>query len=214
MSKPQLIPARLGAHAALRTGQKIKIANTYGKQVIDFWALATASPTTYLSMSHTRVALQKLIPSTGDVLVSNRRQPMLSILEDTTPGIHDTLYAACDAERYAQLGVKDHHHSCSENLHDEAKKAGIELRDDWTPDPFNLFMNIPVGGLAREEGSGKLGAEPPTSEKGQYVVLEARCDCTVFMSACPQDLTPINAAGPMDAEFEVYSSHGQNLNRV
>jgi len=204
MPQTQIIPARLGAHAPLRAGQKIKITNTYGKQVIDFWALETASPTTYLSLSHTRGTLQKLIPSVGDSLFSNTRQPMLTMLEDTTPGIHDTLFAACDAQRYVQLGVKGYHHSCSENLHNEAKEAGVELRDDWTPDPFNLFMNIPVGALDRKEGGGKLGMEPPTSEKGQYVVFEAKMDCTVFMSACPQDLIPINGTGPMDAEFEVY----------
>jgi len=198
------IPARNGAHAALTTGQKIKITNTHGTQVIDFWALVTASPTHYLSMSHTRVNVQKLIPAAGDTLVCNLRKPILKFVEDTTPGIHDTLYAACSPERYAQMGVKGYHHSCAENLHNEAKKAGVELRDDWTPDPFNLFMNIPVGSLDREKGSGKLGAAPPTGKKGDYVVFEATCDCTVFMSACPQDKIPINKGGPKDAEFEIY----------
>jgi len=41
---------------------------------------------------------------------------------------------------------------------------------------------------------------------GDYVVLRAEIDCVVAMSACPQDILPINGQGvkPTEAHFEVY----------
>ena len=59
----------------------------------------------FMSMEHSHAAMSKILPTTGDTLVSNRRRPMLSFVEDTSGGIHDTLIAACDARRYELLGV-------------------------------------------------------------------------------------------------------------
>ena len=36
--------------------------------------------------------------------------------EDTSPGIHDTLIAACDDYRYGLLGCKEYHENCTDNL--------------------------------------------------------------------------------------------------
>jgi uncharacterized protein YcgI (DUF1989 family) len=46
---------------------------------------------------------------------------------------------------------------------------------------------------------------PPVSKPGDYVVLEAVIDCVVTMSACPQDIIPINgeACKPTEAHFAV-----------
>jgi uncharacterized protein YcgI (DUF1989 family) len=84
----------------------------------------------YFSASRTRSVLSKLIPSAKDqdVLYSNKTVPMFTFLEDTTSGVHDTLFGCCDRFRYHQLGEDYHHASCSENMHlalREAAKAGI-----------------------------------------------------------------------------------------
>ncbi len=43
----------------------------------------------------------------GDVLVTGRRMPILTFMEDTGPGVHDTLVAACSHELYEiVLGIK------------------------------------------------------------------------------------------------------------
>ena len=43
----------------------------------------------------------------GDVMVTSRRKPILTVIEDTGPGVHDTLVAACDHHLYEQqLGIK------------------------------------------------------------------------------------------------------------
>jgi uncharacterized protein YcgI (DUF1989 family) len=75
--------------------------------------------------------LSKLIPSTlkQDKLYSNKSIAMFTFLEDTTTGVHVTLFGCCDRFRYFQLGVGDHEHaSCSENMHlalAEAAKTGV-----------------------------------------------------------------------------------------
>ena len=37
--------------------------------------------------------------------------------------------------------------------------------------------------------------EPPEAKAGDSVTFEALVDCVVAMSACPQDLVPVNAHG-------------------
>ena len=40
-------------------------------------------------------------------MVTSRRKPILTVIEDTGPGVHDTLVAACDHHLYEQqLGIK------------------------------------------------------------------------------------------------------------
>ncbi len=144
----------------------------------------------------------------------NTRQPMLTLIEDTSPGVHDMLFAACDRWRYAQLGVAGYHASCVENLQLEVRKMGDEGLDvqgveslmegdfKWAPDPLNLFMNVPVKPLGGG-GGGELGIERPIARKGEYVVLRAETDCVVVMSACPMDLNMVNGGVCRGVEFEV-----------
>ena len=49
---------------------------------------------------------------------------------------------------------------------------------------------------------------PPLSKAGDYVVLEAHFDCAVVMSACPQDILPINGKNcvPSDIKYMVYAA--------
>ncbi len=55
-------------------------------------------------MEHTRAALRRLVPRVGDAIYSTRRRPLVTLVQDTSPGVHDTLIAACDPERYRLLG--------------------------------------------------------------------------------------------------------------
>jgi hypothetical protein len=150
-----------------------------------------------MSMEHSRVAIGRIIPAVGDALVSNRRRPILTLIEDTSGGIHDTLFAACDRWRYETLGCREHHDNCTDNL--AAALAEIGLEPPETPAPLNLFMNIPV----IEEN--RVEIRPPVSTPGSYVTLRVELDCILAFSACPQDIVPINglALRPTEAHFEV-----------
>lgn len=67
------------------------------------------------------------------------------------------------------------------------------------PQPFNLWMNIPVN----EDWSIEWLA--PVSRPGDHVVMRAEMDLIAVMSACPQDMIPINGDDmkPVELHFEV-----------
>ncbi|MCC6468140.1 MAG: urea carboxylase-associated family protein [Alphaproteobacteria bacterium] len=191
------IPARKGKAVALAKGQHLKVINTHGQQVVDTWAFNRHDMGEFMSMEHTRTALLSVFPHVGDSFVTNRRRPILTIVEDTSPGIHDTVMAACDCYRYEQLGCKGHHDNCTDNL--AAGLAELGLTAPETPAPFNMWMNIPI------RPDGGLSFDPPVTKKGDYMVLRAEMDCVVAFSACPQDMVPINgrACQPTEAHFQV-----------
>ena len=197
MSEYITIPGRCGDAAIVRAGERIKIVNITGEQVVDTWAFNRHDLGEFMSMEHTHTALQRVIPRVGDTFVTNRRQPILTVVADTSPGIHDTVIASCDRWRYQQLGCKGHHDNCTDNLHDAL--AALGLKAAHTPAPLNMWMNIPI------RADGSLSFEPPVSKPGDHVLLEARMDAVVAFSACPQDMVPINGADcvPTEAHFQV-----------
>jgi uncharacterized protein YcgI (DUF1989 family) len=191
------IPARQGKAARIRKGQRIKVINSKGQQVVDTWAFNAGDMREFMSMEHSRVAIGRIIPGIGDTLVTNRRRPILTLVEDTSGGIHDTLFAACDRWRYEMLGCQEYHDNCTDNL--AAGLAGLGLTPPETPAPLNLFMNIPV------VDGNRVEMRPPVSTPGSYVTLRAEIDCIAAFSACPQDLVPINGLDmrPTEAHFEI-----------
>jgi uncharacterized protein YcgI (DUF1989 family) len=191
------IPARRGRAARLNRGQSIQIVNTHGAQVVDTWAFSSEDLSEFMSMEHIRPTLTRIFPHAGDDLVSNRRRPILHFAEDTSPGVHDTLMAACDDYRYGLLGCTDYHDNCTDNLFAALRNIGLTAPE--CPSPLNLWMNIPVDG----EGNTAWGV--PASKPGDYVVLRAEMDCVVAMSCCPQDILPINgeAREPTEAHYRI-----------
>jgi len=198
MTQPIEIPARRGKAAFVDHGQTVTVINTHGEQVVDTWAFSRTDLGEFMSMEHTRAHSLRLVPRPGDVLRTNRRRPILTLTEDTSGGVHDTLMAACDRYRYAFLGVQGHHDNCTDNL--AAALAALGLTAPEVPSPLNLFMNIPW------TAEGVLDfAPPPRPTPGGYVRLRAEMDVVVVFSACPQDILPINgvAAKPVEAHFTV-----------
>ena len=197
--QPITIPARRGKAVRVRRGQLVKVINTHGAQVVDTWAFNAADIAEFMSMEHSRVHFLKLRPTVGDALVTDRRRAIVTLVEDTSPGVHDTLLAACDENRYRLLGCTEYHDNCSDNLAAALGELGIEI--PLTPCPLNLFMNIPW------TGEGVVSLEEPVTGPGDFVVLRAEMDAVVAFSACPQDMAPINgpAQQPTEAHFQVLS---------
>src|SRR5258707_3196628 len=110
------IPARRGNAAVVTAGQTVTVINTHGEQVVATWAFSRADLGEFMSNEHTRAHSLHLIPRPGDILRTNRRRPIMTLIEDTSGGIHDTLIAACDRHRYAFLGGQGHHDNCTGNL--------------------------------------------------------------------------------------------------
>ncbi len=197
MSELFTIPPRKGRAVRIGSGQAIQIINTHGAQVVDTWVFNAEDPTEFLSNEHMRATLGKLWPGQGDALITNRRRPIMVLEEDTSPGRHDTLIAACDDYRYGLLGCEEYHDNCTDNLHAAMRRIGVAMTE--CPSPLNLWMNIPLAA----DGSTRWGE--PLSKSGDHVVLRAQMDCIVAMSACPQDILPINGAAyePTEAHYRV-----------
>jgi uncharacterized protein YcgI (DUF1989 family) len=195
MPSLQEIPARQGRAVRVERGQAVQIINTFGTQVVDFWAFDGKDLGTFLSMEHTRASLSRIAPRAGDVLVDNWREPMLSFESDTSPGVHDTVIPPCDRARYVKLGCAEDHASCAGNLRQAMGALGLEAPP--CPSSFNLWMNIPV--LA----GGDLEWRETVSKPGDSVVFRALVDCIMVMSACPQDVIRINAGRPVSAHYAV-----------
>lgn len=191
-----------GSHARavrIAAGDTVQVINTHGTQVVDFWALRADRPEIALSMQHSRIRWRNLRPRPGDAMLDEEREPLLTLLADTSPGVHDTVIAACDPFRYAQLGAPPDHRSCCVNFAEALGEIGV-TRTGPVPAPLNLFMNIPW------DMDGNITFEPTVSGPGDSVTFRAEADAIVIASACPMDIVPINGPGggtPVDVELVV-----------
>ena len=72
---------------SFHAGQIVTVINTHGEQVVDTWAFNRADLGEFMSNEHTRAHSLHLVPKLGDVLRTNRRRPILTLIEDTSGGI-------------------------------------------------------------------------------------------------------------------------------
>ena len=191
------IPARQARAVRMKTDQELILHNPKGHQVCDFFELVDGSEAEFLSMEHSRTALGRVYVRQSDTLVTNRRQALIHIVEDTSPGVHDILIACCDVHRYEQLGAKGYHDNCADNY--RMSLLAIGVTPTHVPSPFNIWMNIPV------DKEGGYSWDAPVSGPGDFIRITALRDSIFVMSACPQDMTPVNGinAQPAELAFEV-----------
>jgi uncharacterized protein YcgI (DUF1989 family) len=112
---------------------------------------------------------------------------LLTITADTSPGLHDTQYAACDAIEYAAMGNPGHP-NCADNLREALRPFG--LVPSVVPCPWNLFE------IATIRDGRYLADLPAAALPGAYVELEARRDIVLACSACPSEGFGINGGAP------------------
>ncbi|WP_235623936.1 DUF1989 domain-containing protein [Mycolicibacterium goodii] len=194
MNTTTVVTAGTARAVVLHRGDRVQVIDVEGAQVGDVFAFAASDPDEYLSASHTRTVTGRLFPAVGEHFVTNRRRPILKLLADTSPGVHDMLIAACDRERYRMLGAPEHR-SCADNLREALDEIGISVTD--VPQPVNIFMNIPV------TDGGNLSWLRAASRPGDAVTFEADMDCVVVVSACPMDLNAINGERVTDLALEL-----------
>ncbi|WP_231514541.1 DUF1989 domain-containing protein [Mycobacterium sp. URHB0044] len=197
-----VVPAGAGRAVWVRRGERVRVIDVEGGQVADVFAFAADDPGEHLSASHTRTSTGRLFPLVGEQFVTTRRRPILTLVEDTSPGVHDMLIAACDPARYRALGTAEHA-SCADNLRDTMAMIGMNV--NVVPQPVNVFMNIPVA------PSGELSWLPATSRPGDAVTFQGEMDCAVVVSACPMDLNAINGERPTDLVVEIISIHSKEI---
>lgn len=195
MSRLVPIPPGEARGVTVEAGGIVRIANTEGHQVVDTWAFCTADPREFLSMEHSRSATYRILFKPGDTLVSNRFRPMLTILADTSPGIHDTLHAACSAENNRFFGMTSTRPNCEDNLKGVMADRGVCLGP--IPCPWNLFEHA----IVRPDGS--LMDEPASATAGDHVELRAETPVVLVCSACPSSVGNISLGTPRGAAIEL-----------
>lgn len=167
-------------------GEQVRIGLAEGPQVADMFAFALPDLTEILSTEHTRSCVERLTPLPGEAFHSNRRQPMLALTADTSPGTHDLLLSACDQARYTLLGHPAPHRNCVQNLVEALGELSLVAPE--IPSPVNLFEKVVIG------RDGALMIEPPPAARGQSVTLQALMDLVLVISACPMDIVLTNGA--------------------
>ena len=197
-----IVPAAEGLAIQLSKGERLRITTPKGRQAADFFAFRADNLAAWLSAPHSWTANRSLKPRPGETFVCRFRQPLLDFLEDGAGGTHDMLLAACDGERYRQLGHDGPHRSCAANLVEAMGRLGHDV--PVIPQPINFFTNTAV------EADGTLVSPPNPVSPGGYVELGARCDVICVVSSCPYDLKrpgwTINAPeGPSELHLEVKS---------
>ncbi len=198
ISETFLVRAREGRAFRVAAGTDVRVVNTHGTQVVDTWAFNAADPAEFMSMEHSRLHMGRLNPIVGDALVTNFRRPVLTLKEDTSGGVHDTLLAACDQYRYELLGYSGKHDNCTDNLHAALHEIGLHV--PLTPAPLNLFEN------SMPDANGLITIKPPISPPGSHVALRTEIDLVLVFSACPQDMAPTNGAAmrPCDVHIQIF----------
>jgi uncharacterized protein YcgI (DUF1989 family) len=195
MTKRQFVPAGCGAGLRLKCGEQLRVIDPEGGQSGDLLAFSQDGRQR-LSNGRTFDYGGKIYVSTGDVLWSDRSNPMLTIVADQV-GRHDFLYSACSLEMYRlQYAVTGYHANCADNLCSALRELGIE--PEPLPTPFNLFMNVEV------VAGGKLVFAPPKSRAGDSVVLRAEMDLAIALSSCPAS-TCNGGAPTKPLAFEILS---------
>jgi uncharacterized protein len=189
------VPAREGRAVSVPAGGRFRVVDVEGRQVADLFAFNADDVSEHHSAMHTRALVDRLFPRVGEPFATNRRRPILTLERDDTPAVHDMLIAPCDPERYTGLGVEGWHASCRENLEMAMRDLGHD--GICIPQSINLFMNIPLG------QDGNLGWEPAPTRAGDSITFRAEMDCIVVVSACPQDIVPINDRNPTPVAIEL-----------
>lgn len=190
-----VVPPASGRAVVIGVGRTFRVVDVQGGQVGDLFAFNAGDLAEHHSAMHTRMHVNRLFPRVGEAFVTNRRRPILTFLEDTSPGVHDLLMAPCDPARYRLLGVPGWHASCQENL--GLAMAELGLAPPLVPQPINLFMNTPV------LPDGSFGWLPSPSRPGDRVAFLAELDAVIVLTSCAQDRVPINKPTLTELAIEV-----------
>lgn len=187
------IPPRSGTGFTLSKGQSLKITDAEGLQVADFFCFAASDPREHLSAGRSIDYNDTVRLTSGHSLYSNRSAVMADIREDTC-GRHDLLMPPCSLRMFQLVaGSEEHHPSCHENL---AKAfAPFGLGPDRISTTFNVFMNVAI------EPGGELSILAPLSKAGDFLVLEARMDLIVGLTACSHEETNAGSFKPIRYEI-------------
>jgi uncharacterized protein YcgI (DUF1989 family) len=187
-----LIKGGYGGRIEVPKGNVLEVINVDGQQICDFFAFKFDDLTERLSPAHIRAQLRRLVLRVGDILVSQYRNPMFEIIEDSC-GKHDITFPPCDPARYLQgFGLKDHR-SCRTNLAEAMADKNIPYA--FLPEPINWFQDFPI------HADGTIERKNSSAKAGDKVVLRSLEHVLAVGSACP--MIGVNGERLSDILFRV-----------
>ena len=173
----QIIPPRSGTSLKLAKGQVLTVIDPEGEQVSDLIAYNARDTEEYLSSGRSIDYASRIFLTTGDILYSNRSNPMLTIMRDDV-GRHDFSLTPCSKEMFRIIYKDEHpHHGCQGNL--ERAMAPYGVSPDRIPIAFNVFMHVDVNST-----TGEIKVLPPRSKPGDSTSFRAEMDLLVALTAC------------------------------
>lgn len=188
------IAPQTGAGFLLRAGDHLTVVDPTGGQVSDLFALNASDHGDWLSSGRTIDYANTIYPTIGNVLYSNRSNPMLTIVEDTL-GRHDFTLTPCSQQTFDLLYPEfegAYHPSCFENLCTGLAQFGVA--PDSISTAFNIFMNVWT------DEDGTMHIDPPRSRAGERIVLKAEMDLHVGLTACSAEKSNGGHCKPIDYE--------------
>jgi uncharacterized protein len=188
------VGAQSGLAVRVGAGAVVSVIDVEGQQVGDMWVIDAAEPGRWLSASHTRDRGERLFPRPGGQFCDQHGMPILELVADTSPGVHDMLFPPCDRWLYESRGLPGHP-NCQDNF--LAALASVDLSLPVVPDPVNLFQNS----VPRPDGSLAIGVA--ASGPGDAVSFRAHRDAVFVLTACSVDYPPLNGGrcGPLRIEI-------------
>ena len=182
MQQLNIIPPRSGVSFILKKGQQLTVSDIEGEQVSDFICYNLNDTAEYLSSGRTIDYAETIFLTKGHLFYSNRSNVMIEMIEDTV-GRHDFLLTPCSADTFRIIyGHSSPHCGCQGNLARALKE--YDITPDDIPTCFNIFMHVAVDGE-----TGKISVLPPMSKPGDYVLIEAKMDLIVGMTACSAEMS-------------------------
>jgi len=195
MEKLKIIPPRNSVSFKLKKNQRLKVVDLQGEQVSDFICFNQHDTSEYLSSGRTIDYAETIFLTKGHPFYSNRSNIMFEIIEDMV-GRHDFLLTPCSSDTFRIIYGHTHpHRGCLGNLAESLKEYGITA--DQIPICFNIFMHVMVNGE-----TGKISVLPPKSKAGDHIILEARMDLIVGMTACSAGMSNNYAFKPIGYQIE------------
>jgi hypothetical protein len=184
----QVLAGGTGTAVVLEPGERLRVTDLAGRQVVDLAAFNAANVREKLSTSYSRsragVARGGAFHprdnlSVGDVLVSTINREMMRIVADTPEikGMHDVHGRMCNRRLFRALG-KGEKDGCHEIISAAVAPYGLSPED--IPDTFDLFMNF-----HHDCANRWWTIEDGCSRPGDYVEFEAVMECLVGLSNCP-----------------------------
>jgi urea carboxylase-associated protein 1 len=183
----------------LSLGQFLKITDVCGQQGVDFLCYNAQNPKERYHAPNTMKAARNIRISKGSVLYSDYARPLMTVVEDTTKGGHDTIAGCCSAWSNELLYGVPNVPGCRENFLSALAKHDLGWQD-IVPN-INFFCSVPVYEDGHTEDSVFVNGR---SVAGDYVELRAETDVLAIISNCPQVNNPCNSGNPTEIRVQVY----------